>query len=62
MVTLEQVCRALRLLCRRYLGRRRRTDETQCLLDVLQYHQRRNAAASVSHRKRKRKLKRFTAL
>ena len=61
-VTLEQVCRALRLLGRTYLRRRRRTDETQCLLDVLHYHQRRHEAASKAHRKRKRKLKKFAAL
>ncbi|WP_020473611.1 hypothetical protein [Zavarzinella formosa] len=60
--TLEQVCRALRLLCRRYLNRRRGASETQCLLDLLQYHQHRNQAATESHRKRKRKLKRFNTL
>ena len=61
-VTLEQVGRALRLLCRKYPGRRRGTSEKQCLLDLLNYHQRRNEAAAKSHRKRKRMLKRFAAL
>ena len=36
--------------------------ETECLLDILVYHQERNAAARKSRQKRPRKLRRFTAL
>jgi hypothetical protein len=61
-VTVEQVCRALVLACRKYLSRKRATTETDCLSDLLQYHQLRNAAATRSRKKRPRKLKRFAAL
>ena len=61
-MTLEQVCRALVWACRRYLGRRRGTPETECLADVLFYHQGRNAAARRSRKKRPRRLRRFAAL
>jgi hypothetical protein len=37
-VTVEQVCRALVLACRKYLSRKRATTETDCLCDLLQYH------------------------
>lgn len=58
---MEQVCRALALVCRRCLRRRRGTSETQCLVDLLQYHQQRNAASRRSKKKRPRKRKRFAA-
>ena len=61
-VTAEQVCRTLAWVCRGYLRRRRRTDETACLVDILAYHQQRNAAARKSRQKRPRRLRRFTAL
>ncbi len=60
--TLEQVGATLALVCRRYVRRRRGTTETARLLDLLQYHQRRNAAARRSRQKRPRKLRRFAAL
>jgi SRSO17 transposase len=40
-------------VCRRYLSQHRSTSEIQCLGDVLAYHQKRNAAARLSRRKRK---------
>ena len=46
---MEQVCRALALACRRFLRRRRGTSETQCLVELLQYHQQRNAASRRSN-------------
>jgi SRSO17 transposase len=61
-LTLEQVCRALVLRCKRYLTRQRGTDETQCLEDLLNYHQDRNATARRSRQNRPRKLRRFAAL
>ena len=61
-VTLEQVCRALVLTSRRYRDRRRATTEGQCLEDLLQYHEKRNAAATKSRKKRPRRLRRFAAL
>jgi SRSO17 transposase len=61
-VTLEQVCRTLAGIGRRYFRRRRGTKESECLLDVLNYHQDRNATAKRSRRKRPRRLRRFTAL
>jgi hypothetical protein len=54
---MEQVCRALVWVARRYLRRRRGTTETVCLADVLQYHQHRNTVARKSRQKRPRKLR-----
>jgi SRSO17 transposase len=51
-VTLEQVCRALRLLCRGWLQRHRGTSELGCLLHTLCYHQLRNRAARASKQRR----------
>jgi hypothetical protein len=60
-VTPEQVCRTSKSICRAYLRRRRGTTESECLLDILNYHQARNAQAKQSRRKRPRRLRRFAA-
>ena len=51
-VTLEQVCRALSLLCRGWLQRHRETTELACLLHTICYHQIRNRAARASKQRR----------
>jgi SRSO17 transposase len=51
-VTMEQVCRALRVVSRRWLRRSRGTSETAYDLGVIAYHQSRNHAAGVSRKKK----------
>ena len=49
---MEQVCRALAEVCRRWLRRQRGTGDTAHLLEVIAYHQARNRAARQSKQKR----------
>jgi SRSO17 transposase len=51
-VTLEQVCRALKLLCRGWLQRHRGTSALSCLLHTLCYHQARNRSSRLSKQRR----------
>jgi SRSO17 transposase len=51
-ITLEQVCRALRVLCRGWLQRQRGSSEDEYDLTVIEYHQARNATATRSKKKR----------
>ena len=50
-MTKEQVARALNAVCQRWLRRRRGTDAIAHTADIIQYHQRRNAAAMRSRGK-----------
>ena len=52
-VTREQVCRVLNAWCGVLLRRRRGTGEMQHVGEVIRYHQRRNAQARTSHKKRR---------
>ena len=61
-VTLEQVCRVMKWVCRSYLNRKRGTSESACTVETVQYHQRRNTNARDSRRKRGRVFKRLAAL
>ena len=45
---MEQVCRALRVVCRNWLRRQRGTPEGKHTREVLEYHQARNRAARLS--------------
>jgi len=51
--TLEQVCRALGVVSRRWLRRLRGSSEEAYAVGVIDYHQARNAAARTSKQKRK---------
>ena len=51
-ITLEQVCRALRVLCRRWLRRQRGCSEDAYELMAIEYHQARNSAATAAKKKR----------
>ena len=52
-MTREQVCRALNVRCAALLRRRRGTTDVEQVGVVIRYHQRRNAQARESHRKRR---------
>ena len=52
-VTAEQVCRALNQRCGQMLSRRRGVPERRHLSEMIRYHQRRNAQATQSHKKRR---------
>jgi hypothetical protein len=45
---MEQVARALNVVCQRWLDRRRGTSAVPHVAEVIRYHQRRNAAAKRS--------------
>jgi SRSO17 transposase len=51
-ITLEQVCRALRVVSRRWLRRQRGSSDDAYELEVIGYHQGRNRAARLSKKKR----------
>ena len=51
-ITLEQVCRALRVVSRRWLRRQRGSSDDAYELEVIDYHQERNRAATLSKKKR----------
>src|SRR4051812_30379090 len=51
-ITLEQVCRALRIVSRRWLRRQRGNSDDAHELDLIAYHQERNRAATLSKKKR----------
>ena len=51
-ITLEQVCRALRVVSRRWLRRQRGSSDDAYELEVIDYHQERNRAARLSKKKR----------
>ena len=54
-VTAEQVCRARNQRCAAVFRRRRRLPDVQHLRAILCYHQRRNAQATKSHKKQRRR-------
>lgn len=54
-VTAEQVCRALNQRCVAVFRGRRRIPDVQHLRAVICYHQRRNAQATKSHKKQRRR-------
>jgi hypothetical protein len=49
------VCRALNAVCRRVFRRRRGVPDLPHVGEVIRYHQRRNAQATRSHKKRPHK-------
>jgi SRSO17 transposase len=51
-ITLEQVCRALRVVSRRWLRRQRGNSEDAYELEVIDYHQARNGAARAAKKKK----------
>lgn len=52
-MTAEQVCRALNQRCGAMLRRRRGVPEVRHTGDVIRCHQRRNARAAKSHKRRR---------
>ena len=52
-MTMEQVCRGLNSRCAALFRRRRGTNESDYVGAVIRYHQRRNAEAARSHKKRR---------
>ena len=52
-MTQEQVCRGLNVRCAGLLRRRRGTGVIRHTSEVIGYHQRRNAQAAKSHKKRR---------
>lgn len=54
-MTAEQVCRALNARCSALFRRRRGTPGIRHTSEVIRYHQKRNKAATKSHKKRRHK-------
>ena len=50
---MEQVCRALAVVCRNWLRYQRGTTERVCAAEIIGYHQERNRAAATSRKKRR---------